>query len=849
MGTKASSTDEWVELYNNTDQDVDLSGWKLKSSDNGPNIIFDEIPILATTTISSHEFYLLERTDDSAIRDISADWYGSFGNGLGNNPNCEILSLYDQNDNLIDQTVCLGNGNWPAGKASPHYISMERFGNNKWADNNLIIYQGKDAENNQIWGTPRAQNSINPPTEIFKQLPFDEFDEITLAIESSPYIVRVNLEVPEGKILNIEPGVVLKFYDLYYGISVSGTLRAVGTGDQKIIFTSNKEDPYPDSWRKIYFSPTSVDSELTNVVVEYAGAEDGQIARSGIRVDQSSIALKDSIIRYNMYAGISLNNSNSLIDNVQFIENEIWCKECHNQFGSYGVEIRGGAPVISNSLFKKNTAGIFIDNLASPIIENNNFEENAKAVYLIKGSPYFSGNQAVNNEINGVFVYTEISQDTVWEADLPYIISSNISVFPDVVFTIKPGAILKFYNEISGISVLGTLKADNVLFTSFSESPYPGSWKKIYFSPTSVDSELTNVVVEYAGAEDGQIARSGIRVDQSSIALKDSIIRYNMYAGISLNNSNSLIDNVQFIENEIWCKECHNQFGSYGVEIRGGAPVISNSLFKKNTAGIFIDNLASPIIENNNFEENAKAVYLIKGSPYFSGNQAVNNEINGVFVYTEISQDTVWEADLPYIISSNISVFPDVVFTIKPGAILKFYNEISGISVLGTLKADNVLFTSFSESPYPGSWKKIYFSPTSADSELTNVIVEYGGAEDGQIGRSGIKVDQSSITLKDSIIKNNVYAGIYLTDSNSLIDNVQFLDNEPHCKDCYNQYGGMGIGISAGAPAIKNSIFKKHKYGINIRDGGAPILENLIFGTGDEANECSIFQENQCINP
>jgi len=395
---------------------------------------------------------------------------------------------------------------------------------------------------------------------------------------------------------------------------------------------------------------------------------------------------------------------------------------------------------------------------------------------------------------------------------------------------------------------LGTLKADNVIFTSFSEDPYPGIWKKIYFSPTSIDSELTNVIVEYAGAEDGQIGRSGIKIDQSSITLKDSLIRYNMYTGISLNNSSSLIDNVQFVENEIWCKECHNQFGSYGIEIRGGAPIIKNSLFKKNTAGIFIDDLASPVIENNNFEENAKAVYLLEGTPLFSNNQAVNNNINGIFVYGDIEKDTTWRHDLPYIISGATTVFENTIFTIDQGAVVKFYDIYSGLNINGTLKANNVTFTSFSEDPYPGIWKKIYFSPTSIDSELTNVIVEYAGAEDGQIGRSGIKVDQSSITLKDSLIKNNVYAGIYLTDSNSLIDNVQFLDNEPHCKDCYNQYGGMGIGVSAGTPAIKNSIFKKHKYGIYIRDGGTPILENLIFGTGDEANDCNIFQESQCID-
>ena len=29
MGTKANSSDEWIELYNNTSQDISLEGWTL----------------------------------------------------------------------------------------------------------------------------------------------------------------------------------------------------------------------------------------------------------------------------------------------------------------------------------------------------------------------------------------------------------------------------------------------------------------------------------------------------------------------------------------------------------------------------------------------------------------------------------------------------------------------------------------------------------------------------------------------------------------------------------------------------------------------------------------------------
>jgi DNA uptake protein ComE-like DNA-binding protein len=158
MGTSASSTDEWIELYNNTNNTIDLTGWRLVSlTDNSPNIILDK-------TISPFGFYLLERSSDNTISDISADQI--YTGALNNNP-CEILVLYDKNNNIIDKTVCSGN-NWPAGVASPNYVSMERINSqnsgddiSNWANNNKVIINGLDANGNQINGTPKSKNSVS----------------------------------------------------------------------------------------------------------------------------------------------------------------------------------------------------------------------------------------------------------------------------------------------------------------------------------------------------------------------------------------------------------------------------------------------------------------------------------------------------------------------------------------------------------------------------------------------------------------------------------------------------------------------------------------------------------------
>jgi len=407
------------------------------------------------------------------------------------------------------------------------------------------------------------------------------------------------LNVPEGVTLKLEPGVLVKFYDNYSRMEVQGTLKAIGTENEKIIFTSLSDNPYPGSWDQIYFSQTSTDSELDNVIVQYGGGGYGTPCSpdmAGIWVEQSSIILKNSIVEKNQYNGLSLVNSSSLIDNVQFLDNTVcWgtAGPGQHRYGGSSLAISGGNPVIQNSIFKRNVIGLYIGNKALPEIKNNIFEENEKAVYLIDGSPYFAGNQALNNEINGVFVRAEINQDTVWEADLPYIISSSLSVFPDVVFTIKPGVVVKFYDNYSRIDVQGTLKAigtenEKIIFTSFNENPYPGSWDQIYFSETSKDSELDSVVIQYGGGGYGTPCSpdmAGIWVEQSSIILKNSIVEKNQYNGLSLVNSSSLIDNVQFLDNPA-CQIDRFSYGGNGVQVSSGSPTIRNCAFKGNVCGV-----------------------------------------------------------------------------------------------------------------------------------------------------------------------------------------------------------------------------------------------------------------------
>lgn len=151
-GTQAGSADEWIELFNNKNAPTDLTGWTLQAADGSPNI-------LLAGTIGAHDYFLLERTDDTTVSDIPADQVYT---GALNNDG-ETLILRDAASNVIDTANSTGEA-WVAGSLSPP-CSMERINSldidrpSNWATNDDLIENGLDADANPICGTPNQENS------------------------------------------------------------------------------------------------------------------------------------------------------------------------------------------------------------------------------------------------------------------------------------------------------------------------------------------------------------------------------------------------------------------------------------------------------------------------------------------------------------------------------------------------------------------------------------------------------------------------------------------------------------------------------------------------------------------
>ena len=133
MGTPNSGNDEWLELYNNGVQNVELSGWLLAAADGTPKVqLQGTVPGLA--------FYLLERTDDTTINTILADLI--YTGALANSG--EDLILSDNNGQIQDRLAATTG--WPAGDNQLKY-TLERGVSGQW--------QSSAASG----GTPKSANS------------------------------------------------------------------------------------------------------------------------------------------------------------------------------------------------------------------------------------------------------------------------------------------------------------------------------------------------------------------------------------------------------------------------------------------------------------------------------------------------------------------------------------------------------------------------------------------------------------------------------------------------------------------------------------------------------------------
>ncbi|MBD3282432.1 MAG: hypothetical protein GF387_02375 [Candidatus Portnoybacteria bacterium] len=201
---------------------------------------------------------------------------------------------------------------------------------------------------------------------------------------------------------------------------------------------------------------------------------------------------------------------------------------------------------------------------------------------------------------------------------------------------------------------------------------------------------------------------------------------------------------------------------------------------------------------------------------------------------TVISKDTTWTiGGSPYYIHANANQWPIVeegaVLTIESGVtIIPLSDNYTNLEIRGTLIAEaeeeeKITFTSLNDfndnNPKKGDWTGIIFTPSSEDSSIKNVVFKYGG-ERAKNHNAVIFVDESFVSIQNTVMEESKNASLHLVNSNSEIINSTFR----------NSRTGVLIEGELSVSKIKDSYFENNAmYGVEISKGASPIVEGNEF--------------------
>jgi PKD repeat protein len=247
-GTEANPQDEWIELLNNTDESVDLSGWTLRWKRKQPATPEEETwkTVELSGEIAPNGFYLLERRQDETVIDLDASLiydtvppYPLELSDLG-----EVMELLDADGAVVDTANAdhPERDGWVAGAGAeglPAFGTMERIDplspdlDDNWATNRHIIINGRDALTDLLTATAVM---INENTLI------RGLEDETPQIVQLGQEITVTIAIPEGvEVGEGLPQVILARVDA----AVGGGGAALEPEDQAAALSSGRVEGLP----------------------------------------------------------------------------------------------------------------------------------------------------------------------------------------------------------------------------------------------------------------------------------------------------------------------------------------------------------------------------------------------------------------------------------------------------------------------------------------------------------------------------------------------------------------------------------------------------------------------------
>lgn len=423
--------------------------------------------------------------------------------------------------------------------------------------------------NNEIRAIKILPNTTVINDGHLKKISFKNIDNIS-------YCLYDGTTVHDTASLIIDAGVVIKCRNYNSGIWANGTLTAIGTEEEPIIFTSIADDNFGNP----------LDSQ-NDGQQSIGNSSSGRIGIYGTSTSQ----IKNWKI---YYGGYNSNYWAVYVSKGNIVEN------CEIKNSYRGIYFYDNAQILNNSF------------------SNINYYPIGR--YVNSGTPVLIGNTVANVGYIGIFIpefanesATLKSYDFAGFTNVAYLVDGERTIAQDKILTIEPGVVIKFisnarFNINGAIKAIG--KADNkIIFTSYNDDSAAG------------DSNNNGTASVPNSVDWGGLDFNGTASDTENI-LKNCEVRYCGYynwgraAVIQMSDCNIIIDStmVNFTSN---CA-----LGIYG----NASPVISNTqLYNLGNAPVYMDLFASPNFGANIKVANLPRIGLLLRGGSVSGTVPVRN--------------------------------------------------------------------------------------------------------------------------------------------------------------------------------------------------------------------------------
>jgi len=342
----------------------------------------------------------------------------------------------------------------------------------------------------------------------------------TIWTADNVYIVTGSITIGNNATLTIEPGTSVKFnsnMEIDVASSGFGTIKALGTAEKPILFTSNATNKTKGDWFGFWLYEGSNGCEFAYCTFEYGAGYSETQGVMNLRSDVEA-SFDHCTFKNNNGYGIQLNSSASFSS---------------FNYNNFSDNTNKGVDIYANYV---STMGINNTYDSEILVEGDHVVENGDVNWKNQGTTLL-----VNDDIE---VGSTSGTKLIIEAGIRLAFMKNAELG------------VAYASNTTGLIVANGTTEKPIVFTSASNYPGKGDWDGIWFyTNTANGNSFDHCVIEYGGgySDDGNfIFKSGV---SEKVSISNSIIRYSkgygLYKSSGSDNTVPVLTNITYTDNTL----------------------------------------------------------------------------------------------------------------------------------------------------------------------------------------------------------------------------------------------------------------------------------------------------------